>query len=201
MADWNIKPRATQCTACHAPFTPGMKGHSLLEPQEEGYQRHDLCDACFKALPEASHRFTSGAWTFTIPKATLSKQKEEPVQKETAEHLLRVLTERNYSADRGVIYVLAILLERSKQLIERRVTLNAEGFRLRLYEHRSSGDLFAIVDPALTPEDLPAVQQRVLELLEGPPQHVSTETRPKVRRCYRCHRRPHYPRSLRKFRS
>ncbi len=167
MAEWNIKARATQCTMCAAPFVPGMKGHSLLDPSDEGYQRRDLCDACFKALPK-DRAASSGAWVFTVPKATPQKLKKEPLQKETAEHLLRVLSERDDPADREAIYILAILLERSKQFVERKVTTSPEGHRIRLYEQRSTGDYFSIIDPQLAPEDLPAVQQRVLTLLEGP---------------------------------
>ncbi len=177
-----------------------MTGHSLLEPKEEGYLRHDLCDACFNALPKATNRLTSGEWTFTIPKLQAPKRKDVPVQKETAEHLLRVLTERGLATDRGVIYILAILLERSKQLIERQVTTNDEGLSVRIYEQRSSGDLFSIVDPHLTAGDLPAVQQRVLELLEGPPQETTPPPHAHVRRKrLRC-RHPNYHRIVRKYR-
>ncbi len=200
MADWNIHPRAALCTSCQTPFVPGMPGHSLLEPTAEGYRRLDLCEACFAQLPKDSARFASGAWTFVVPKAVRPKQKEEPVQRETAEHLLRVLTERGHPADRGVIYVLAILLERNKQFVERQVTTNAEGLPVRLYEQRGSGDLFPIVDPQLTAEDLPAVQQRVLELLEGPPQTLPPPPRARVRRkrIHPCHSTAHRP--LRKYR-
>ncbi len=198
MADWNIKPRASHCSGCNAPFQPGMSGHSLLDPTDEGYQRRDLCPACFKALPRVAGQVPSGAWTFTVPKATTHKAKEEPVQKETAEHLLRVLSERGDPADQGVIYVLAILLERTKQFIERKVTTAPDGKRIRHYEQKSSGDLFTIVDPALRAEDLPAVQQRVLALLEGPAQTASSPVRAKVLRFKR--HRPSYPGVLRKVR-
>ncbi len=165
MADWNIKSRSTHCTACQKPFTAGMKGHSLLEPIDEGYRRHDLCEACFKSLPKTTDRLTSGAWAFTISTSPRTKVKEEPVKKEGAEQLLRFLSERGRPKDRGILYVLAILLERSKQLIERQVDTQADGLRVRCYEHRASGDLFSIVDPGLTAEDLPRIQKRVTGLL------------------------------------
>ncbi len=198
MADWNIKPRATRCTVCNVPFTPGTIGHSLLDLSEDGYQRRDLCDSCFKALPHVVGQAPSGAWCFTIPNPTTHKTKDEPLQKETAEHLLRVLSERGDPSDQSVIYVLAILLERSKQFVERNVTITPEGSHLRHYEQRSTGDLFTITDPHLTPEDLPAVQQRIIDYLEGPIQAYSA-THAKVYRMKRHRCFPHH-RVSRKYR-
>ena len=166
---WNIKPRANVCAACGAAFAPGDSGHSILESgSEEGFARRDLCPACFTALNPTALKGLSGVWSWRVPKRPpRAKAEVEAVPKETAGHLLRVLLAGNAPEDRAVIYVLAILLERGKQLIERSVTRNEQGEKVRLYEERASGDLLAIVDPALAPEDLPAVQARILELLGG----------------------------------
>ena len=169
LENWHIKPRSGKCTACGAAFEPGQKGHSLLERGgDEGLERRDLCPACFAALAPAARRGLSGAWSWTVPKSvSRAKVGAEVVPKETAEHLLRVLLAGNAPEDRAVIYVLAILLERGKKLVERQVTQNERGEKVRLYEERATGDLLAIVDPALGAEDLPAVQARVLALLGG----------------------------------
>ncbi len=166
---WNIKPRAGKCAVCGAAFEPGQKGHSLLESGgEEGFARRDLCPACFAAVDPAALKGVSGVWSFTVPKREArAKAGAEAVPKETAGHLLRVLLAGNTPEDRAVIYVLAILLERGKQLIERSVTRNEQGEKVRLYEERASGDLLPIIDPALSADDLPAVQARVLALLGG----------------------------------
>ena len=182
MNDWNIKPRSAQCAECGLPFTPGVSGHSILETGEAGLTRRDLCKACFASLEPEAVRAFSGVWAFTIPQATIAKQKEEPLRKETAEHLLRRLLERNAQEDRSAIYVLAVLLERGKNLVERKVVRSPEGRKLRLYEQRGTGDLFTIEDPELRPEDLPGVQQRVLDLLEG---RDSPQSVRRVRRSWR----------------
>ncbi len=203
MAEWNIKPRATQCAACNTPFEPGQKGHSLLVPAEGGPERRDYCQACYKGLPKATVQQALSGWAFTLTqRAVKPKGREEPVRRETAEHLLRVLTARGNPEDRDVVYVLAILLERNKQLVERSVTVNEAGLKLRHYEQRGTGDLFTICDPELRPEGLATVQQRVVDLLEGKP---LTEEPPPVRRVRRTrftrrsaarvvrHWRPHRP--------
>ncbi len=169
MAEWDVKPRAAACAACSKPFTPESRGHSLLlHEAEEHCERRDLCPACFAALPKGTVQMAISAWTFTVPKAVQAETREAPVRRETAEALLRALVKRGDPRDRGALYVLAILMERSKRFIERSVTTNEAGLRIRLYEQRGTGDLFPIVDPGLHVADLAAVQQRVLELLERP---------------------------------
>jgi hypothetical protein len=65
------------------------------------------------------------------------------------------------------IYILAILLERNKQFIERDLLTQPDGKLLRLYEFKPTGEVFPIEAPLIRPEALPAVQQRVIALLEG----------------------------------
>lgn len=167
MADWDIKPRAAACAACGAPFAPGSAGHSLLLREGEAWLRRDLCPECFAALPKGAAHAAVSAWAFAVPKAEKPPAREEPLRRETAEALLRTLVARGDPRDRGAIYVLAILMERGKRFVERSVTTDAEGRRVRLYEQRGTGDLFPVIDPGLRPEDVAAVQRRVLELLEG----------------------------------
>lgn len=184
MTDWTIQSRATSCCECGAPFRPGEKGHSLIQAEEKETRRRDLCGTCFKTLSKETIAFASAVWTFTVPMRLQSKGREEAVHRETAEELLRKLILRHDPNDCGVIYVLAILLERNKQFIERLVNTDESGRKIRRYEHKPTGDFFSIIDPGLEPADLPAVQQRVIDLLEG---RVSTEAPPpiRVKRFYR----------------
>lgn len=167
MTEWNIQPRASACAVCNAPFLPGNAGHSLLSHTDGEWRRQDFCPACFEALPSDVVQSAVSAWSFSVPKATKSKTREEPLHKETAEHLLRTLMARGDPNDRGTIYVLAVLMERSKRFVERDVTVDAAGRRIRLYEQRGTGDLFPVVDPELRVEDIATVQKRMLDLLEG----------------------------------
>lgn len=168
MADWNIRPRAMNCVDCGQPFTPRMTGHTVLTQTEAGYLRNDLCDACFKKRAASSEGFTSAAWSFTVPvERGKNTKKEAPVKKETAIQLLRKLVARENPEDCGAIYILAILLERNKQFIERDVRQNADGIITRLYEFKPTGELFSVEAPNLRPDNLEAVQRRVIDLLEG----------------------------------
>lgn len=167
MADWRLKPRAQRCAGCGAPFAPGGMGHSLLTPDADGgFARRDLCPACFAALPAQEKATASAAWAFTLPAS--ARRCEEPTaeQRVSPEAVLRALAERGAPGDRAAIYVLALLLERGKRLVERQVATDAAGRRVHLYECRGTGEAFAVAEPDLAAVDLPAVQRQVAELLE-----------------------------------
>ncbi len=182
MADWNIRPRSTQCYHCKKEFKVGDKGHSLLVPTEESFDRQDFCETCFSSKEIVTPSLRSGAWTFVIPQHKQNSTVATPVQHETAEHLLRTLLKRNRKEDCDIIYILSILLERKKQLIERRTAVDDEGRRVRIYEQRGTGDIFNIVDPNIQPIEIPTVQRRIIALLEGPPLEESNIQTAYVRR-------------------
>lgn len=182
MADWNIRPRATQCTGCGNPFEPRATGHTLLIQTEGGYQRSDLCTACFKKRSAAEDAFLSAVWPFTVPaENTKTTKKEAPVQKETAIRLLRRLIAREHPDDIDAMYILAILLERNKQLIERDVRQQADGKTFRVYEFKPTGEIFRIESPDLRTDNLEAVQRRVIDLLEGRESLVEATATPSLR--------------------
>ena len=70
-------------------------------------------------------------------------------------------------AMKNVVYVLAIMLERSKILVERDAKGLEDGSIRRVYEDRKQGDTFVILDPRLRLENLSEVQQQVVALLSG----------------------------------
>jgi hypothetical protein len=101
---------------------------------------------------------------YSVPKPVI---KNEPVKKDTAESLLRKLIALEDPAMLNVVYVLAIMLERGKQLIERDAKPHESGGILRIYEHKKSGDTFVVLDPRLHLDKLAIVQQQVVSLLSG----------------------------------
>jgi hypothetical protein len=103
---------------------------------------------------------------------------EEPLKKETAESLLRRLMEDVEDAAAGVIYILAVMLERNRIFIERDVQPREDGTLLRIYEHKKTGETFLVPDPRLRLGELEEVQQRVVEMLGGPPKKPGDATEP-----------------------
>jgi len=89
----------------------------------------------------------------------------EPIQKETAESLLRKIIELNDPHYIPAGYILAVMLER-KRLLKVKEQLVRDGQRVFIYEQPKTGDLFTIADPNLQLNQLDAVQRDVAELLE-----------------------------------
>ena len=166
MIDWNIQARAHACQACQKPFADKQPFHTLLFDERQGYHRLDVCEDCWKA------QFSQGAvdkkgfishWqsVYTPPPATAP----DPIQKDTAETLLRKLVEQNVPEHAGARYILAVMLER-KRILKVKTKVVENGSRIFIYEHGKSGDLFSIPDPKLELNHLEQVQKDVAHLLE-----------------------------------
>ena len=97
----------------------------------------------------------------------VKEERKEPLKKEDAGELLRRLITLDDPAMRNVVYVLAVMLERSKILVERDSKMLEDNTIRRVYEDRKNGDTFVIIDPRLRMENLSEVQQQVVSLLSG----------------------------------
>lgn len=177
MIDWNIQTRSDSCQACHKPFENKQPFHTLLFDQKRAYERLDVCETCWGAQfsQGASDRigfisYWQGIYMLPPPPPP------EPIQKETAESLLRKLVASNDPLLAPARFILAVMLER-KRLLKVKAQLSENNQRIFIYEHVRTGDLFTIPDPDLQLDHLEDVQQQVATLLEhGLPEnsHAST---------------------------
>ena len=166
MIEWNIQSRARVCQACRRHFDDKEPFHTLLFDQKHAYERLDVCESCWTAQfsQGATDRkgfvsYWQGIYSSPAPAPA------EPIQKETAESLLRKLIELNDPAHGGALFILAVMLER-KRLFKIKAQLNQNGQRAFVYEHAKNGDLFTIPDPNLQLDQLEEVQRDVAQLLE-----------------------------------
>ena len=166
MIDWNIQARAHTCQACAAHFHDRQAYHTLLFDEKRDYLRLDVCEACWKA------QYSQGAgdrkgfishWqgVYEAPPAA----PPDAIQKDTAETLLRKLTELNDPQYRAASYILAVMLER-KRLLKIKAQTQQDGQRIFIYEQPKTGDLFTVPDPNLQLDQLEEVQRMVAHLLE-----------------------------------
>jgi hypothetical protein len=162
--EWNIRSRGHVCHVCQKKFADKQPCVSALRATAEGFDRLDCCQACWKAAPRDWEPFSLWEGAYEAPVAVV---KEEPVKKDTAETLLRRLVALEDPAMQNVVYVLAVMLERGKQLVERDAKPHESGGILRVYEHRKTGDSFVVLDPRLRLDQIGEVQQQVVALLSG----------------------------------
>jgi hypothetical protein len=163
MTEWDIQPRAQACTGCQQPFADKQAYHTLLTFGAGGYQRRDLCPACYPAaVREGATSYWQGEYKSPPPPAP------EAIQKDTAESLLRKLCESNDPTQAPARYILAVMLERKRILRHRDTVAGEDGKELLVYEHAQTGESFTVPDPHLRLDQLQAVQQQVADLLAPP---------------------------------
>lgn len=172
--DWDIKSRSTVCTACAIAFNDSQIYISALSSGVAGYERGDFCETCWQTKEAELSPFSSWQGVYRKPPAGLV----DPLKKETAETLLRKLMEDEDPLNEGVIYILAVMLERKKMLIEKDVTVDDLGTVHRVYEHRQTGETFFILDPQFKLDQLEGVQNRVIEMLGIPLPDNTTDKTP-----------------------
>jgi hypothetical protein len=177
MIEWNIQSRAHACQACHKPFANREPFHTLLFDHKSAYERLDVCENCWTAqYSQATDRkgFVS-CWqsVYTVPPAALP----DPIQKETAESLLRKLIQQNDPSHAAARFILAVMLER-KRLLKVKAQLLENQQRTFVYEHAGTGDLFQIADPNLKLDKLEEVQRAVARLLEHGSEPAASGTEP-----------------------
>ena len=165
--EWNIQSRAHACQVTERPFEDKERFHTLLFQVKGGYERLDICEQVWEEQYKHGATEKKGFvshWQTTY-KAPPPKE-PDPIQKENAESLLRKLVEANEPKYEAARYILAVMLERKRQLKIRDELKGESGERVFIYEFPKSGDSFMIIDPELQMDQLEEVQREVADLLE-----------------------------------
>jgi hypothetical protein len=166
MNEWNIQSRASACESCARPFTDRQPLHTLLSDEHaEFLRRMDVCDACWQSQFSNGARDRKGFISHWQTIYEAPAPATDPIQKETAETLLRKLIEQNDPRYAPAGYILAVMLER-KRVLKVKEQIVRDGKRVFIYEQPKSGDIFTIADPDLRLDQLEQVQRDVGQLLE-----------------------------------
>lgn len=164
MNEWNISSRAHACEACQQQFADRQVYHTLLFDVPPDLRRSDVCEACWQAQSAdlAGQQGLISRWqgVYEAPPPVV-----EPIQKETAETLLRKLIEQNDPKYAPAGFILAVMLER-KRVLKVKEQIVRDGKRTLVYEQAKTGDVFTINDPDLHLDQLEEVQRDVAALLE-----------------------------------
>jgi hypothetical protein len=165
MNEWNIQSRAHACETCGHPFVDRQTYHTLLFDERAGLRRMDVCKTCWGNENTTSLRDHKGFLSYWHGVYEAPTPRVDPIQKDTAESLLRKLIAQNDPQHAPAAYILAVMLER-KRLLKIKEQLTVDGRRVFVYEQPKTGDLFTIADPDLKLDQLAQVQHDVAHLLE-----------------------------------
>src|SRR5438552_1232216 len=182
MTEWNIQGRAHACEACGRHFKDKEAYHTLLFDERAGFRRSDICESCWQQQYSEGARERKGFVSYWQGVFEAPPAPSEPIQRQTAESLLRKLIELNDPKYIPAGYILAVMLER-KRLLKVKEQVVREGQRVFIYEQPGSGDVFTIVDPNLQLNQLEAVQKDVANLLEhglNPPEPQPVAVQPET---------------------
>jgi hypothetical protein len=180
MTEWNIQSRAHACTACGKSFADKESYHTMLFDERADLRRLDVCQVCWQQQFSEGARERKGFISYWQGVYEAPPPPSEPIQKETAESLLRKLIELNDPHYIPAAFILAVMLER-KRALRVKEQLVREGHRVFIYEQPKSGDVFTIIDPNLQLNQLEQVQHDVAALLErglNPVPRPGAETAP-----------------------
>jgi hypothetical protein len=155
--DWDIKSRAHHCSKTGHEFSEGDYFYTLLFRESEGFRREDLCEEAWAERNENIQPFSFWKSKYEPP----APPPPEALRKDDAESLLRSLLAEGSSANAA--YILALMLERKKVL----VPVESTDPDLLVYNHASTGETFVVKNPALSIDQIPAVQREVSDLLAG----------------------------------
>ncbi|MFN5961331.1 MAG: hypothetical protein ACK5CW_07610 [Verrucomicrobiota bacterium] len=161
--NWNIRSRSHACHHTGIAFTEGEVFSTALfdEPQSEELIRRDFS---LTAWDEARAAATPFSFWKSVYEAPVSNARPEVVEKETAETLLRRLIEEDNPGSENTRYILAVMLERKKQL-RQTATRETDDATFLIYEQPKSGEVYIIRDPELKLDQVEAVQREVSLML------------------------------------
>lgn len=165
ITEWNIQSRSRHCGACGKAFADQEPYHTLLLDQRSDMLRMDVCNACWQQQYSEGATERKGFVSYWQGVYEAPPPPVDPIQKETAETLLRKILELKNPQFGPAAYILAVMLER-KRLLKVKEQLVQDGSRFFVYEHPKSGDVFTIRDPNLQLNQLEVVQRDVAHLLK-----------------------------------
>ncbi len=158
--EWEIKSRSRTCTKTNREFAGGEFFYTLLFREKAGFRREDLCEEAWNERNDNIQPFSFWRSKYENP----PPPPPEALKKDDAEGMLRQMLEAPRPEFRNARFILAVMLERKKILRP----LESKDEDLLVYEHVTTGEVFAIENPRLSMDRIPEVQREVSQLLGGP---------------------------------
>jgi hypothetical protein len=156
MMDWQIKPRAEQCSRTGRPFGDKEMIWTVLTEAPEGWVREDLCQEAWEQRGEGAAPVSCWQTLFRAgpPPA------QEAVSRGDAESELRRLLGQGRGDQATTCHLLALMLER-KRVLKLRERVERDGRRLALYEHNETQETFMVPEVDLPLKELPRLKEQL----------------------------------------
>lgn len=161
--NWSIRSRAHVCALTDRPFEDGECFHTAIhfDPKENGYVRRDVCAEAW--AQEQQERTHVAAWK-TVYNKVIAEGRPEITPKASAQELLQRFIEEGDPKTEDARYILALMLERKRQLVQT-AEKEVDGAKMLFYENKKTGEIFIVRDPELKLNELAQMQDEVAGLL------------------------------------
>ena len=161
--NWHIRSRAHACAVTERPFEDGEVFHTAIyfDPDLNEYARRDICAEAWPAEKEA--RKPIAAWR-TLYQKVEPEAKPEIAPKASAQDLLQRFIEEGDPKTENARYILALMLERKRQLVQT-AEKEIDGNKMLFYENKKTGEIFIVRDPELKLDEVAQIQEEVATIL------------------------------------
>jgi len=161
--NWHIRSRAHTCAVTQRPFEDGEVFHTAIyfDPDLNEYARRDICAEVWPAEKEA--RKPIAAWR-TLYQKVEAEAKPEIAPKASAQELLQRFIEEGDPKTENARYILALMLERKRQLVQT-AEKEIDGNKMLFYENKKTGEVFIVRDPELKLDEVAQIQEEVATIL------------------------------------
>lgn len=165
---WHLRSRSLQCSVTGHEFEADELFYTAIfpDPESEAFERRDFSEEAWLARGEDTE--TPFSFWRSVFKPRQVEEKVEITDKHDPETLLKRLVEEDEEHTENVRYILAVMLERKKILVETDAQQTPTGL-LRIYEHRKDGDVYIVKDPQIPLSEVDRVQDEVHALLMPKP--------------------------------
>lgn len=161
---WKLASRKHACSHTEEAFTEGQPFYTAIfwDTEEGEFRREDYCEAAWEELSDGFEPFSFWQSLYEPPSAECKRQ--DAVDKEDAEAALKRMISENDPATEKTRYLLALMLERKKILIQIDAQ-EKDGIRLIIYKRRKTEEIFIVPDPGLELAEVPGIQAEVLAMM------------------------------------
>lgn len=132
-----------------------------FDPELNEYARRDVCTDAWKQEQETRKPIAS--WRSIYRKAEV-EARPEIAPKATAQELLQRFIEEGDPKTENARYILALMLERKRQLVQT-AEKEIDGNKMLFYENKKTGEIFIVRDPELLLEEVVQIQEEVATIL------------------------------------
>ncbi len=166
MIEWEIQRRSDGCVHCERIFKDQDIVYAFLHFENPGIVRKDYCEGCWSSLQvDLINKSWISYWK-SIYQSIIRQEEKKMFEKDKIELLLRQWILVEDSKYKKLCYLLAVMLERKRILVEKKDHQSAElKERFIVYEKTKTGESFVLERPALSLSEIEVLQEELKDIL------------------------------------